>query len=63
MPTIESALKLNQSTKGARAQHNQPSRKGKKAWRKHVDLEDLESGLEELRAEERVTGCVSRRSG
>lgn len=27
-----------------------------------MDLEDLESGLEELRAEERITGCASRRS-
>lgn len=40
------------------AQHSQPSRKGKKAWRKHVDIGDVEKGLEELRTEERVTGCV-----
>jgi nucleolar protein 53 len=32
----------------------QPSRKGKKAWRKNVDVTELESGLETLRSEERV---------
>lgn len=32
----------------------QPSRKGKKAWRKNVDITGLESGLESLRSEERV---------
>jgi nucleolar protein 53 len=42
---------------GAPAQHNQPSRKGKKAWRKNVDLEDLERKLEGLREEERAFGC------
>ena len=41
---------------GAPAQHNQTSRKGKKAWRKNVDIEDIEQRLEELRDEERVTG-------
>ncbi|KAJ3890038.1 ribosome biogenesis protein Nop53/GLTSCR2 [Lentinula edodes] len=34
----------------------QPSRKGKKAWRKNVDLKDLEEGLEERRGEERLFG-------
>lgn len=42
---------------GAPAQHNQPSRKGKKAWRKNVDIEDLERKLEGLREEERAFGC------
>ncbi|KAG0226513.1 ribosome biogenesis protein Nop53/GLTSCR2 [Mortierella sp. GBAus27b] len=32
------------------------SRKGKKAWRKNVDITDVETNLEELRAEERTTG-------
>jgi hypothetical protein len=41
---------------GAPAQHNQSTRKGKKAWRKNVDLEDLEEKLEDLREEERVLG-------
>ena len=47
------------SAVGAPAQHNQSSRKGKKAWRKNVDIEDLEEKLESLREEERTLGCVS----
>jgi hypothetical protein len=46
------------STVGAPAQHNQSSRKGKKAWRKNVDIEDLEEKLESLREEERTLGCA-----
>lgn len=46
------------STVGAPAQHNQSSRKGKKAWRKNVDIEDLEEKLEALREEERTLGCA-----
>jgi nucleolar protein 53 len=42
---------------GAPAQHNQSSRKGKKAWRKNVDIEDLEEKIEGLREEERTLGC------
>ena len=34
----------------------QPSRKGKKAWRKNVDIADVEEALEGMRAEERVIG-------
>ncbi|KAH9077722.1 tumor suppressor protein Gltscr2 [Lactarius deliciosus] len=44
------------STVGAPAQHNQSSRKGKKAWRKNVDIEDLEETLDALRDEERTLG-------
>lgn len=51
--------KSARSSLGAPAQHNQPSRKGKKAWRKNVDIQDVEEGIEELRAEERATGSVS----
>ncbi|KDQ56539.1 hypothetical protein JAAARDRAFT_131965 [Jaapia argillacea MUCL 33604] len=43
---------------GAPSQHKQSSRKGKRAWRKNVDLGDVEEGLEGLRAEERVTGST-----
>jgi hypothetical protein len=32
----------------------QPSRKGKKAWRKNIDITDVEEHLEELRSEERA---------
>ncbi|KAI9314482.1 ribosome biogenesis protein Nop53/GLTSCR2 [Dichotomocladium elegans] len=37
----------------------QPSRKGKKAWRKNVDITHVEEGLEEMRQEERVRGKVT----
>ncbi|KAG6860445.1 hypothetical protein C0995_011085 [Termitomyces sp. Mi166 len=36
-----------------------PSKKilqGKRAWRKNIDIQDVEHGIEEMRAEERVTG-------
>ena len=33
----------------APAQYKQPSRKGKKAWRKNVDVTEVQSGLEEVR--------------
>lgn len=36
----------------------QGSRKGKRAWRKNVDIGDVEMGLDEMRAEERVVGYV-----
>ncbi|CAG8515056.1 9672_t:CDS:2 [Acaulospora colombiana] len=43
-----STLKTKKST--------QPSRKGKKAWRKNVDITEIEETLEEIRNEERVLG-------
>jgi hypothetical protein len=36
---------------GAPQQHKQSSRKGKKAWRKNVDVTEIQEGLEELRDE------------
>ncbi|KAI0357644.1 P60-like protein [Trametes cingulata] len=51
-----SSVKKTGSSIGAPAQRNQSSRKGKRAWRKNVDIEPVEEGLEGLRAEERVTG-------
>ena len=39
-------------------QRSQPSRKGKKAWRKNVDISEVESGLVELN-EEVIRGYVS----
>ncbi|KAJ7065292.1 ribosome biogenesis protein Nop53/GLTSCR2 [Mycena amicta] len=48
--------KSARSTVGAPSQHNQPGRKGKKAWRKNVDIQEVEEGMEELRKEERATG-------
>ncbi|KAF8475626.1 ribosome biogenesis protein Nop53/GLTSCR2 [Kalaharituber pfeilii] len=41
----------------APATYKQPSRKGKKAWRKNVDITDVNEGLEQLR-EELITGGV-----
>lgn len=38
-------------------QRNQPSRKGKKAWRKNVDISEVEKGLVELN-EEIIRGYV-----
>jgi nucleolar protein 53 len=32
-------------------QYKQPSRKGKKAWRKNVDVSEVQEGLEDLREE------------
>ena len=52
--------KLKGSSIGAPSQLSQPSRKGKKAWRKHVDIGEVATGLEEARVEERVVGCVIR---
>lgn len=38
-------------TQGAPAQFKQRSRKGKKAWRKNVDVTDVQSGLDDIRGE------------
>lgn len=37
------------NTETAPAQYKQPSRKGKKAWRKNVDVTEVQSGLDEVR--------------
>lgn len=37
-------------------QFKQPSRKGKKAWRKNVDITEVQSGLETVRDEVTTTG-------
>ncbi|KAF9495217.1 P60-like protein [Pleurotus eryngii] len=44
------------STIGAPAQRSQSSRKGKRAWRKNIDIDQVEGRLEELRTEEREFG-------
>jgi nucleolar protein 53 len=38
-------------------QHKQPSRKGKKAWRKNVDVSEVQEGLRVVREEE-IKGYV-----
>ena len=47
MPLIKPAA----ISPGAPQQHKQPSRKGKKAWRKNVDVTEIQGGLEEVRNE------------
>lgn len=47
------------SAKTAPATHSQPSRKGKKAWRKNVDITELQSGLDEARTELIHGGIIS----
>ncbi|CAE7081535.1 unnamed protein product [Rhizoctonia solani] len=53
--TVNRVNKLK-SRYGAPSQSSQPTRKGKKAWRKNVDIEEVEDHLEGLRDEERETG-------
>lgn len=43
----------------APATHSQPSRKGKKAWRKNVDLSEVQQGLDDVRDEIIQTGGVT----
>lgn len=40
------------ATVKAPQQYKQPSRKGKKAWRKNVDVSEIDAGLENVREEE-----------
>ncbi|KAM0300487.1 hypothetical protein HYE67_010314 [Fusarium culmorum] len=58
MPVLESK---NAGNGSAPKQHNQPSRKGKKAWRKNVDVTDVQEGLEELNKEIIQGGVVKER--
>ncbi|KAI0088209.1 ribosome biogenesis protein Nop53/GLTSCR2 [Irpex rosettiformis] len=55
---LASGKKNEKSAVGAPSQRTQSSRKGKKAWRKHIDLDAVEQDLEEKRAEERITGST-----
>ncbi|KAI9567611.1 P60-like protein [Boletus coccyginus] len=52
------STKLAKSKLGAPSQLLQSSRKGKRAWRKNIDIQPVEEGLESLRAEERVVGSI-----
>jgi nucleolar protein 53 len=56
LSTFSKPKKPASSALGAPAQRSQSSRKGKRAWRKNVDLDEVEEGLENFRAEERVLG-------
>ena len=44
------------------ASYGQPSRKGKKAWRKNVDLSDVHQGLEQVREEILQGGVVAEKA-
>ncbi|OCL13847.1 P60-like protein [Glonium stellatum] len=46
----------------APAQHKQPSRKGKKAWRKNVDVTEVQEGLETVRDEVIKGGVIAEKS-
>jgi len=58
MPVLESK---NAGNGAAPKQHSQPSRKGKKAWRKNVDVTDVQEGLEELNKEIIQGGVIKER--
>ncbi|KAN0094429.1 Ribosome biogenesis protein Nop53/GLTSCR2 [Tylopilus felleus] len=57
-PSSQAAKKPVKSKLGAPSQLSQSSRKGKRAWRKNIDIQTVEEGLESLRAEERVVGSI-----
>ncbi|KAL2371662.1 60S ribosomal biogenesis protein Nop53 [Blastomyces gilchristii SLH14081] len=40
-------------------QYKQPSRKGKRAWRKHVDITEVDAGLQRVREEEIEGGVIA----
>ncbi|KAI4167011.1 MAG: hypothetical protein LQ348_007737, partial [Seirophora lacunosa] len=50
------------SSVGAPQQHKQPSRKGKKAWRKNVDVSEVQKGLEDVREEVIKGGVVAEKA-
>ncbi|KIV93388.1 hypothetical protein PV10_04602 [Exophiala mesophila] len=49
------------SSTGPPQQHKQPSRKGKKAWRKNVDITQVQQGLDQLREEIIQGGPIAER--
>ena len=48
-------------TAGEPQQRKQPSRKGKRAWRKNVDISEVQTGLESLREEIKQGGPLAER--
>ncbi|RFU32884.1 hypothetical protein B7463_g3455, partial [Scytalidium lignicola] len=52
-------LKGPAASPAAPAQHKQPSRKGKKAWRKNVDITEVQQGLEQVRDEVIKGGVIA----
>jgi nucleolar protein 53 len=49
---------MSDTEAAAPAQYKQPSRKGKKAWRKNVDVTQIQDGLKEVR-EQIIQGHVA----
>lgn len=47
---------MDHTGRGRPAQYKQPSRKGKKSWRKNIDLSSTEAALEDIREQERTLG-------
>ena len=50
---------MAEPTNTAPATHKQPSRKGKKAWRKNVDVTEVQQGLADARDEVISGGIIS----
>ena len=57
MTSSKDEKRPTRSALGAPTQLGQSSRKGKRAWRKNIDIQEVEEGMESLRAEVRVIGC------
>ena len=55
---LSKQTKKTKSVVGAPSQLSQSARKGKKAWRKNIDIDNVEEGLETIRTEERVLGTA-----
>lgn len=53
---MAAVAKKNVSVTGAPSQFKKTGRKGKGAWRKNVDIDDVEAGMEEIRKEEAIIG-------
>jgi hypothetical protein len=57
-PSTTTTMTTTAPNTGAPRATNQSSRKGKKAWRKNVDISAVETGLETVREEIVATGFV-----
>ena len=57
-PGPSKQTKKTKSAVGAPSQLSQRTRSGKRAWRKNVDIDNVEEGLEAIRSEERVIGTA-----
>ena len=55
---LSKGAKKTKSAVGAPSQLSQNARKGKKAWRKNIDIDNVEDGLETIRSEERILGIA-----